>query len=93
MIMEKKGTNKAQNVYPSDRQTLLQRLHQYQLPYACVYAELQESFISHPDLMIQMLSGNWKNTFFQISAVLMGICAYMDIEIMKGQVANIICLP
>ena len=42
---------------------------QYQRHCACVCAELQESFISHPDLMIQTLSGNWKNTFLQISAV------------------------
>ena len=43
--------------------------HQYQRPFAVVCEELQESFISHPDLMIQTLSGNWKNTFLQISAV------------------------
>ena len=35
----------------------------------------------HPDLVIKMLSGNKKNFFFQISVVLTGICAYMDIYI------------
>lgn len=36
-----------------------------------------EKVISHPDLIIKILSGNNNKNNFQVSAARMGVCAYM----------------
>ena len=43
----------------------------------------------YPDLMIKMLSGLQKiYIFFQISAVCIGVCAYMHIPFLVGEIAD-----
>ena len=43
----------------------------------------------YPDLMIKMLSGNKKIFFFpQISAVCIGVCAYMHTTFLVGEIAD-----
>ena len=45
----------------------------------------------YPDLMIKMLSGNIKNIyifFFQISAVCIGVCAYMHTTFLVVEIVD-----
>ena len=44
----------------------------------------------YPDLLIKMLSGNRKKStyFFQISAVCIGVCAYMHATFLVGEIAD-----
>ena len=44
----------------------------------------------YPNLMIKMLLGNYKNPkyFFQISAVCIGICAYMHATFLVVEIAD-----
>ena len=44
----------------------------------------------YPDLMIRMLSGNKKKTLycFQISAVCIGVCAYMHTTFLVGEIPD-----
>ena len=44
----------------------------------------------YPDLMIKILSGNEKKLyiFFQISAVCIGVCAYMHSTFLVGEIAD-----
>ena len=44
----------------------------------------------YPDLLIKMLSGNKKKStyFFQISAVCIGVCAYMHATFLVGEIAD-----
>ena len=42
----------------------------------------------YPDLMIKMLSGLKKPFFPQISAVCIGVCAYMHTTFLVGEIAD-----
>ena len=42
----------------------------------------------YPDLMIKMLSGIKKSFFPQISAVCIGVCAYMHTTFLVGEIAD-----